>query len=187
MTTTAIAEQILTVEAYLAFEKTATIRHEFYYGKLIEMPGEAKNANRIAKNLLLNWNDALDNQGLEMFTHDIKTRVKEDKIYRYPDVVVAPIADDTDDYLVLHPVLIAEVASEDSYRTDTGAKLREYLKLPTLRYYIIISQEEMYVQLHIRKNGDWVMQLFEEADEVIELPNLSVKISLKELYKRIQF
>jgi Uma2 family endonuclease len=187
MTTTSISEKIFTVEEYRAFEKTAELRHEFYYGKLIEMPGEAKNANRIAKNLLLKWNDALENQGLEMFLHDIKTQVKEDKIYRYPDVVVAPFADDADDYMVLHPVILVEIASEDSYRRDTGAKLREYLKLTTLRYYLIISQEEMYVQLHIRKNGDWVMQLFEEADEVIELTHLSLKISLNDLYKRVDF
>jgi Uma2 family endonuclease len=42
-------ERLLTVDEYLEFEKNSEVRHEYYFGKLIDMPGESKNANRIAK------------------------------------------------------------------------------------------------------------------------------------------
>ena len=50
MTLTAVAEKLYTVEAYFELEKHSEVRHEYYYGKLIEMPGESKIANNIANN-----------------------------------------------------------------------------------------------------------------------------------------
>ncbi len=40
-TTLAVTEKRYTVEEWLEFEKTAEVRHEYYFGKLIPMPGEA--------------------------------------------------------------------------------------------------------------------------------------------------
>ena len=179
--------KIYSVEEYFEFEKSSELRHEFYYGKLIEMPGEAKKANRIAKNILLKWNDALDEQGFEIFTHDVKAEVKRDKIYRYPDLVVAPESDDEDDYIVKQPIIIAEIASEDSWKRDARTKLKEYTNLPTLKYYLIVSQEEVFVQLCRRKNGDWTFTFFEEMEEIIEIPEFNLKITLSELYKKVKF
>lgn len=42
MTTTLVTtEKRYTVEEWLEFEKTAEVRHEYYFGKLIPMAGEA--------------------------------------------------------------------------------------------------------------------------------------------------
>ncbi len=178
-------DKIYSVEEYFEFEKNSELRHEFYYGKLIEMPGEAKKANRIAKNILLKWNDALDAQGFEIFTHDVKAEVKQSKIFRYPDLVVAPESDDADEYIIKKPVIIAEIASEDSWKRDTRAKLKEYTALPTLKYYLIVSQEEVFVQLYKRKDNDWTFEVFEELDEVIEIAEFQLKMPLSELYKKV--
>jgi len=40
-TTPAVTEKRYTVEEWLEFEKTAEVRHEYYFGKLIPMAGEA--------------------------------------------------------------------------------------------------------------------------------------------------
>ena len=39
----ATQEKRYTVAEYFELEKHSTIRHEYYYGKLIAMPGESKN------------------------------------------------------------------------------------------------------------------------------------------------
>lgn len=46
------AERSFTVEEWLEWEKNSDTRHEYHYGKLIPMAGEAKKANKIAKNLV---------------------------------------------------------------------------------------------------------------------------------------
>ena len=52
---------------WLELEKNAEVRHEFYYGKLIPMAGEAKKANRISKTLVKLMDDHLLEHGYEAF------------------------------------------------------------------------------------------------------------------------
>jgi Uma2 family endonuclease len=176
-----------TVEEYLELEKNSEARHEYYYGKLIEMPGEAKKANRIAMNIHRKWVDRLEEQDFAMFTHDVKAEVKKRNIYRYPDIVVAPESDDEDEYIIKQPIIMVEVASEGSWKTDTGLKLKEYTALSTLKYYLIISQEEMFVQLCVRDNKQWTFQFYDEADEVIHIPEYDISISLSDIYNKVKF
>jgi Uma2 family endonuclease len=187
MTTTAVlevAEKKYSVEEYFELEKNSEVRHEFYYGKLIEMPGEAKVANNIANNILEAWRKKLKRMGYQLFTHDVKTTVKRRGIYRYPDVVVSPKVDD-DEYLVEQPVIMAEVASLDSKKRDTNTKLKEYTAIPSLKYYLIVSQEEMSVQFYYRKGGEWLFTFFEKPTDVITLPDFSLEITLAEIYDDI--
>lgn len=187
MTTTAVfevAEKKYTVEEYFELEKNSEVRHEFYYGKLIEMPGESKIANNIANNILEAWRKKLKRMGYQLFTHDVKTTVKRRGIYRYPDVVVSPKVDD-DEYLVEQPVIMAEVASFDSMKRDTVTKLKEYTAIPSLKYYLIVAQDEMSVQFYYRKGTEWLFTFFEKPTDVITLPDFSLEITLAEIYDDI--
>lgn len=120
------AERSFTVEEWLEWEKNSDTRHEYHYGKLIPMAGEAKKANKIAKNLVKLLDDHLYEKGIEVFNHDVKAEVAPGKIYRYPDLVAAPIADDGDDYIVKMPVLIVEVASENSRNRTTASSWKGF-------------------------------------------------------------
>ncbi len=180
-------EKLYTVQEWLDLEKVAEVRHEYVYGKLIPMAGEAKRANRIANNILVRLNDLLQQQGLEIYSHDIKTQVIPNGIYRYPDLVVAPLADDEHDYIVKHPVLMAEVASGDSGQRDRVKKRREYLQIPTLWYYLVVDQDEMLAELHQRhENGQWEMQYFTEPHDEIALPRFGLTIRLSDIYARVK-
>ncbi|MCY7330659.1 MAG: Uma2 family endonuclease, partial [Saprospiraceae bacterium] len=135
-TTFTTAEKLYTVAEWLELEKSAELRHEFYYGNLIPMAGEAKRANILAGTIRLIIDMALYEKGFQVFDHDIKAEVVPNGIYRYPDLVVAPVVDDEDDYIVKHPVLLVEVASESSSQRDRIKKRREYLEIPSLWYYL---------------------------------------------------
>lgn len=184
---TSLAEKTYTVEEYLELEKHSETRHEFYYGKLIEMPGESRIANQISKNILKKWDDSLEEQGYSLYSHDIKAQIKKNGLYRYPDILVTPESDDEDDYMVKKPIIIVEVASEDSWRTDTFTKRKEYTALSSLKYYIIVSQVEMYVELYSREGNNWVLSHFELPDETVELPDFNLKMTLSETYHRVKF
>jgi len=182
-----VAERLFTVEEWLEFEKRSEIRHEFYFGQLIPMPGEAKDANRIAKNFVKKLDDELLSKGFETFSHDIKAEVLPNGIYRYPDLVVAPLVDDEHDYIVKHPVLLLEVASTESAYRDRVKKRKEYHQVAYLWYYMIVSQDEISVELHQRnEDSTWDIQYFTEADDEIALPRLGVSLKVSDLYARIK-
>lgn len=187
VTAIATAEKLYTVAEWLELEKTAEVRHEFYYGKLIPMAGEAKKANRIASNLLKIMDDHLFQRGFDIFDHDIKAQVVPDGIYRYPDLVVAPIADDEDEYIVKHPVLLVEVASGSSGQRDRVKKRKEYFAVESLWYYLIVQQDEMSVTLHQRgAGGQWETRYFTEPEEVIEMPRFELSFPLSSVYARLK-
>ncbi len=183
-----VDEKIYTVEEWLELEKASEIRHEFYYGKLIPMAGEAKNANRIAINFILKMNAPLLERGLEIFAHDVKTEVVGNGIYRYPDLVVAPLADDADEYIVKLAVALVEIASENSKHRDKIKKRKEYREIETLWYYLVVIQNEMSVELHTKDgNGNWQIEYFTEPEDEIFFPRFEIKMKLKEIYERIIF
>jgi Uma2 family endonuclease len=180
-------KQIYTVAEYFELEKNSEMRHEFYYGKLIEMPGESKQANLIANNILVEWQKPLKQKGYRTYLRDVKTQVKVKDIYRYRDLVVAPKTDDSDDYVIKKPEFIAEVASENSMQRDSVVKLREYSNLPSLQYYLIISQDEMLVQFYSRTDKNWSFEIFDSPNETINCPTFNLKITLAEIYDDVVF
>ncbi len=182
-----ILEKRYTVSEWLELEKRSEIRHEFYYGKLIPMAGESKQANLVSKNLLRKIELPLIEKNFETYVHDVKAEVVPNGIYRYPDVVVAPNVDDEDEYIVKHPVFMAEVASQNSRHRDRVRKRKEYFKIPSMWYYLVIFQDEMMAELHAKnEDGTWGTQWFTEPTDVIELPRFDLKIVLSDIYWRIK-
>lgn len=182
-----IPEKIYTVAEWLELEKQSEVRHEFHYGKLIPMAGESKNANVIAGNFKRNLEVQLFEKGFMIFDHEVKTEVSKSNIYRYPDLVVAPVVDDEDEYIVKHPVFMAEVSSHNSRHRDRVRKRREYFKIDSLWYYLVILQDEMLAELHVkREDGTWETLWFTEPTDMIELPRFDLKIALSDIYWRIK-
>ena len=179
-------EKLYTVDEYFELEKHSNIRHEFYYGKLIAMPGESKNANEIAQNCAFTFRTELRQRGFRIFIEDVRTVVKGNKIYRYPDVVVADEEGDGDTHNVKKPRILVEVISETSKYRDRVTKLQEYSKLPSLAYYIVVDQDTVNVEVYSRRENDWAYQLLENLTDVIDLSVLGTSLSLATIYENIK-
>ena len=182
-----IASKIYTVSEYFELEKNSTVRHEFHYGKLIEMPGESIRANDIALNIVELMRKPFKKKGYKVHAHDIKVQVNLQNIYRYPDIVVAPETDYTDGYKFTQPEILMEIASENSFSVDSGTKMKEYLKIPTLKYYLIISQDEMSVIFYARKGSNWIIETYENIHDAISLDLFDTSLSLGDIYEEISF
>ena len=51
------------------------------------------------------------------------------------------------------PMIVVEVISPSSRARDTGAKLEDYFRLPTVRHYLIVRTDSCSV-IHHGKGGD---------------------------------
>jgi Uma2 family endonuclease len=125
-------------------------------------------------------------KGYEIYAHDVKVEVNDGNTYRCPDVVVAPITDDSDDYFLISPEMIVEVASKNSMHTDTSTKLKEYRKIPSMQYYIIAVQDEMEVTVYSRSGDKWTVELFDLPNDVVELPLFDTSFSLADMYNMVK-
>jgi Uma2 family endonuclease len=181
-----IEEKKYSVAEYFEMARHSELRYEFHYGKLIEMAGEAKKANDIALNIVEIIRKPFRKKGYKVYAHDVKVEVNNGNTYRCPDVVVTPITDDSDDYFVVFPEIIVEVASKDSMHTDSATKLKEYKKIGTMQYYIIAAQEEMEVQFYSRSGDKWMVEVFDLPNDLIDLPLFDTAFSLADMYDSVK-
>ncbi len=180
-----VAEKIYTVEEYFELERNSEVKHEFVEGQLIEMPGEKRVANRVAGSIYALLLQLLDHKVFEIYIQDVKLSTVKNKRYRYPDVMVVPVVDDEDDDMVHQAVLIAEVLSPSTEKTDRNIKLKEYSKIPSVQYYLLVSQEETVIELY-KRNGDiFEYSFFTEKTDVINLPFFDIKLTLNDIYQNI--
>ena len=102
-----------------------------------------------------------------------------------PDIVIASKSDDNDDYNITKPILLIEVFSDGSSKTDHEAKLKEYAEMESVQYYLIISQYEMSVKIYTRQEKGWHYEHLAGAENVIELPLLECHLLLKDIYEEV--
>jgi Uma2 family endonuclease len=86
-----------------------------------------------------------------------------------------------------HPVLIIEVLSPSTRQYDLDEKLSAYLQIPSLECYIVLEQHQPVAIVMRRTNGGFLRELFEGIDAAIDLPFLDGKLSLCDIYDRVEF
>ena len=180
-----VATKKLTVTEYFELERHSEIRHEYVNGTLIELkPGGSRTHSKIVKNIIKALDDLSDARGCELHAVDVMTQVAGER-YRYPDIVIS-CAPGEDHRVLENPCFIAEVTSESTAETDHSVKLREYLEIPTLERYAIVSQSERLVLVFRREGKLSTFDTFSGSSE-FEIPCLVVKLSLEQIYAGVVF
>lgn len=178
-----------TIEEYLKLEEQEDMRYEYYEGEVFAMAGGSMNHSIIAYNINRKLNDALGEECFS-FQADVKVELKKDGAYVYPDVVLTCHADDVKDgYYIRNPLLIVEVLSPSTEVHDQRIKSIAYRRLPSLRYFLLVSQTEPLVQVYSRNASTALFQIqdFNSMDDVILFPELQFTISLHQIYQRVNF
>ena len=179
-----------TVEEYLAYEKTSSIRHEYVDGQLFAMAGESKNHNRLAFRVCARLALHLEDGNCEAFIENVKVKVSPTRYY-YPDIVVAcsEPEEDEDAYIIENPVLIVEVLSPSTTRNDRVEKMNAYQRLPGLREYVIVSQKSIRLEVYRHEQaGDvWQCEVFDDPESEVTFQSVGLSLKLADIYRRVRF
>jgi Uma2 family endonuclease len=86
------------------------------------------------------------------------------------------------------PALIAEIVSPSSAKDDLGAKADEYLRLPSLSAYLVLSQEEPKARMWLRGAGGFSSEpeILDGHSAVIAIASLGIDLPLAEIYAGIE-
>ena len=181
---TQTTEQKIGVETYLELEKSSEVRHEYVDGELLAMAGATRRHNRIAGNAYAALREIALARGCEVVIENVKTSTRDTRI-RYPDVMVSCAPGDNP-YILENPCFIIEVPSESTQATDTGPKLDEYTRLPSLERYVMIEQDRRVVRIYRRTPAGWLFETLEDEGD-IEVPCLETKLTLEQVFAGIEF
>ncbi|MBS9384146.1 MAG: Uma2 family endonuclease [Dolichospermum sp. UKL201] len=180
-----------TPEEYLELEEKADYKNEYRDGEIISMTGGTTNHNKLALNLATGLNVALNDLDYEIYIGDVKLWIPRYREFTYPDVMVIegqPIYYSTNTTIVTNPVLIVEVLSKSTKDYDRGDKFLYYRSIPEFKEYILIDQTKYYVMQYVKTSeNQWILTEYETEDALINLSSINVELSLKQLYKKVNF
>jgi len=176
---------MISVEDYLKAERLSEIRHEYVGGHVYAMAGASDDHNRIVGNIFSALHEGLRGKRCEPFMADMKFKIPGSPVFYYPDVLVACDPEDNAKYFRERPTVVFEVLSADTERTDKREKRFAYALVPSLKVYIIVSQEKAQLTVLRRaRSNSWQEQIIEGLDGTLKLPEIKVQIPLARIYER---
>ena len=85
------------------------------------------------------------------------------------------------DIAASNPVIIVEVLSPSTRSVDTGAKLTDYFRVPSVRHYLVIRADRAMVTHHHRRDdGGIETQLLADGHVSMDPPGITITVA--ELY-----
>ncbi len=179
----------VTEQDYLAFELDAKIRHEYVDGQVYAMTGTSERHNRITGNVFFHLRAAARGGPCGVFASDMKLKIAWHKAYYYPDVMLVCNSQDNGEYFKQLPCFIAEVLSHSTANIDRREKLQVYQKIPSLRYFLLISADSARVEYFIRDvNNEWQTALLEEGETLaVDCDKYNAVLSLSDIYEDVVF
>lgn len=184
-----IVSTYLTPEQYLAIERAAETKSEYFRGEMIALAGASRRHNLLVSRLIEHLAPAVRPLGCEVYPSDMRVKITALEKYLYPDLSVTCGEEKFEDAhrdTLLNPAMIFEVLSESTERYDRGAKFLHYRKLESLRAYVLVAQDALGVEVYSRQEGGfWRYEAFEGPEAVVALEPPGVRFSLAELYEGV--
>ncbi|MGH9823876.1 MAG: Uma2 family endonuclease [Blastocatellia bacterium] len=181
----------LSAEEYLTIERHAEARSEYLSGETFSRDRSSERHNLIVANLVGEFRSQLKRRPCKVYPGDMRVKIQTVGLYTYPDVIVIcaePEFEDDNKDTLLNPTLIIEVLSESTEAYDRGKKFAHYRTLESLSDYMLVAQETASIDYYVRQgNGNWLLSVYKEIDDTIELASVRCALPLNEIYDKVEF
>ena len=179
----------LSVQEYLEQEEAALDRHEYLNGEVFVMAGGTLEHSGIALNIIAEVRPQLRNSGCRVLGSDMLIRTSPTGLYSYADGVISYQPEVLNGRILLNPLVIVEVLSDSTQDYDRGGKFERYRQIPSFQEYLIVAQNRMYVEHHVREGSidqpAWKMREFTHSEDTISLKAVSVSLALASIYSDV--
>jgi Uma2 family endonuclease len=180
--TVALRQPVVSLEEFLAWEDQQEYRWEFDGFEPLAMVGGTVAHNQIAGAVEFALRQRLK-RPCRVYREGMRLRMTH--TLRYPDVMVActPVANTATE--ITDPVVVLEVLSSSTSRTDLIAKNREFEATPSIRRYILLEQDAIADEVYARDSDRWVRSTI-IGDGVLVMPEIDVEMPLAAAYADLE-
>lgn len=168
--------------AFLAWLQGREGRYELANGRVVMMLGAARAHGILVLNIASLLRGQLDPKRWTVIA-DFGLDAGPQTL-RYPDIVVDRAGGAAGDYTATAPVLVAEVLSPSPTAIDLGDKAAEYLKLDSLRAYLVFAQVEAKAWVWTRAGATFAPapDVVAGQDQIVRIPTLDLTLPLAAIY-----
>lgn len=161
-----------------AMERPETEHYELVGGEVVAMAPERSSHALTKGRIFRRLSEAVEKAGLscEVYPDGMAVQVDAATVYE-PDALVRcgdPMPDDA--VKVFDPVIIVEVLSPSTRAADTGNKLTDYFRIPSLRHYVLVRTDRRTIVHHERDDsgGDITTRLIAEGPVRLDPPGIDL-------------
>jgi Uma2 family endonuclease len=175
----------LTEQQYITIERAAHFKSEFLDGVMYERSGISLIHCSLAGNILCELRPMLRHSECQAFGSDLRVRVSG-RMYAYPDASVVrgkPLLTDDQEDVPLNPVVSFEV---NSPLTDLGLKFQLYRAMASLREYILVDQDKVWVEQYTRQDdGTRILRDHKGKDAELKMDSIGATVPLRLIYEGV--
>ena len=184
------AAPVLTADEYLALERVAETKSEYYDGRIVAMAGGTAPHAEIAANFIRELGVRSKGGPCRVYSSDMRTAIPGHRSFVYPDVsglcVEPQFRDDSRDVL-LNPSFVVEVLSPSTEAYDRGRKLAIYMAVPSIIEIVLVSLDQVRVDKYTRQpDGIWRFEVLEGRDSRVRFESLSCEIVLADFFDGVE-
>ncbi|MEM9195173.1 MAG: Uma2 family endonuclease [Myxococcota bacterium] len=176
----------MSYQAYLDLESESDARYEYVAGQVFAMAGGSPEHARLRLAVGAELRAALANKRCAVFGSELKLRIDATDRSTYADASVfceAPTPSTHDRNALTDPQVVVEVLSPGTEASDRGEKFAHYRKLPSLKEYVLVTQDAPRVEVFRRgQGGEWILRSY-GVGENAALPSLGIALSVDAIYR----
>jgi Uma2 family endonuclease len=183
------AAKYISEKEYLAFERNALDKHEYYKGEIFLMSGASFKHNLIESNFRLLLGNYLKGKKCREFGSNLRIHIPQNTLYTYPDILVLcdepDFVDDEFD-TITNPSVIIEILSPSTANYDRGAKFDLYREITTLKEYVLVDAKTIHVVVYTRNmDNTWTLSETKDLNDNIHLPSIDFTVNVADIYEGI--
>lgn len=181
----AYGKKKLTIEEYLAFEREAEGKHEYFEGEVFAMSGAGTRHNIIFSNLFIELGTKLKGKPCMPFGSDMKVHIPENTLFTYPDISVfcGDKKQIDEEEFSISPTVIIEILSPSTKNYDRGGKFKLYRDIPSLKEFILIDTESVSIEaFRLNTTKHWELEEYKSINDSLLISSIDVSVSLTNIY-----
>ncbi|MEA3446663.1 MAG: Uma2 family endonuclease [Bacteroidota bacterium] len=178
-------EKLYKLSEYLKLEKETHEKHDFYFGEVYNMADGTIKHNLLTLSAYNRLYDYWDKKNCLVLINDVKLELAQNQFYVYPDIIVTCDKENVSnnaDTIARKPVIVIEVLSDSTELYDRNIKKHYYLKLPSLKYYLLISQNETKIEMYEKFKNRIEYSYYEKPEQIIIFQQFDFEIKIADIY-----
>jgi Uma2 family endonuclease len=176
----------MTLDEFLHWDDGTDTRYELIDGFPVAMAPQAE-AHRILAVRLVSRIDAKLASRRPCNAQFEPGVVRPDRANSYyvPDIAVTCEPSEPGRQAMVDPILVVEILSPSTERSDRRVKLPAYQMIESVREIMLIDPDNHHAELYRRENNHWGIELIRGAEATLFLNSVDLRISMSELYQGI--
>jgi Uma2 family endonuclease len=175
-----VAEKLMTVAEFLAWDDGTDTRYELVRGRVVAMAPVSPSHSIVASKVVGALEGELKRPCYVGVEAGVVTPDRDDTFYE-ADVVVSctPLAPGM--VTIPEPVVIVEVLSPSTIEHDRGRKAYDYRRIASVQEIVLVASEQRHIVIWRRRGAKWEVEDL-IGDAALELEAVGVTLAMAAIY-----